>query len=431
MKHILVIDDNVDICLALELLLELNGLKVTSVTSVKQAELMLQRQSVDLIIQDMNFSTGCVSGDEGKQLFSHLRTYYPTIPVIIMTAWASVKMAVELVKNGAFDYLEKPWNDEHLVSKILAVLATQKASGVQQQTADFIYNSEVTERLLNKAKKVAGADINVLVTGPNGAGKERLADVIHKHSQRADKPLVKVNMGAIPQELMEAELFGSVAGAFTGAKARDGRFKAADGGTLLLDEIGNLSLSGQMKLLRVLQSGEFEKVGSDHTECVNVRVISATNANLIDGIKTDTFREDLYYRLNVIELCLPPLASRVADIEPLALHFLKANGYPHDYLAHEILDALTQYSWPGNVRELENACKRAALFAELELSIDDFGLRQMEHLSQAVDKPVDRFSLLEVLTNNQWNIAKVASELGLSRQAVYRRMEKFDIAKPE
>lgn len=436
MKHILIIEDNTDICLALELLLELNGLKVSSVHTVKDAQLLLQRKSVDLIIQDMNFSTGFVSGEEGRQLFYSLRDNYPELPIIVMTAWASVEMAVELVKNGAFDYLEKPWNDQHLIDKIKGTLLAHDNRQIINSQDSFIYKSDVTGRLLDKAKKVASADINVLITGPNGAGKERLADVIHQYSERCRKPLVKVNMGAIPQELMEAELFGAVDGAYTGAKARQGRFKAADGGTLLLDEIGNLSLSGQMKLLRVLQSGEFEAVGSDKTEKVDVRVISATNSALVEAIQLGSFREDLYYRLNVIELCLPPLAARVDDIVPLATHFLKMNGYQFATLPDEVTEALRRYPWPGNVRELENACKRATIFAHQQVCLDDFGLTgaSFNHDVEENDcesKVIDRSRLLAVLTRSDWNIAQAANQLKLSRQAIYRRMEKFDIQKPE
>jgi DNA-binding NtrC family response regulator len=291
------------------------------------------------------------------------------------------------------------------------------------------------QQLVEMANKVAQSDINVFISGANGSGKEKLADHIHQQSNRAHQPFIKINMGALPAQLMEAELFGAEKGAFTGANnARLGRFEAADGGTLFLDEIGNLSLSGQMKLLRVLQTGEFERLGSSKTLYTDVKVISATNSDLIDAISQGLFREDLYYRLNVVELNLLPLANRPEDILPLARHFIG-----EDYCFDEQAQLwLLQHTWPGNVRELENTCMRALVFTSSKLitlqaltgyltpSNTATVNNQKDNLSvSSVDSEKQRIQ--HVLDKHQWTIARAASELKLSRQTLYRRIEKYQI----
>ncbi|MCG7549558.1 sigma-54 dependent transcriptional regulator [Pseudoalteromonas sp. Of7M-16] len=420
MNTILVVDDNPDILDALDLLLSIHDYQVLSVTSVKEALLAVSHQKIDLVIQDMNFSEGTTSGEEGKQLFSALKELNPSLPIIIITAWSQLETAITLVKSGAADYLPKPWDDQ----KLLGAIKEQLAVKVTQSTeCALVYQSKEMSELIYTSTKVAAADINVLITGPNGSGKEKLADFVHHKSQRATKPFIKVNMGAIPQELMEAELFGAEKGAFTGAnQARAGRFEAADGGTLFLDEIGNLPLSGQMKLLRVLQTGEFERLGSNVTQKVDVRVISATNANLQLDIKNGDFREDLFYRLNGMELTILPLNKRKADIIPLANHFI-GDAYT---LSKDAEQFLMQYTWPGNVRELENTCKRALIFAEGDcVTASAFQgqeqtsiLSEKEHMQQVLDK-------------HNWIIAHAAQELGLSRQTLYRRIEKFKLEKSD
>ena len=299
MPKILVIDDNPDILDALDLLLSLHDYQVICANNPKDALLAVTRQPIDLIIQDMNFSTATTSGEEGASLFYQLKQQQAKLPIIVITAWSQLDKAVELVKAGAADYLQKPWDDAKLLETIAEHLqvTAQSANKPKNLASQLIFKSDAMKHLISQAQKVASSDINVLITGANGAGKEKIADFIHACSPLHQGPLIKVNMGALPEELMEAELFGAEKGAYTGAiERRIGRFEAADGGTLFLDEIGNLSLMGQMKLLRVLQTGEFERVGSSHTQHVNVRVISATNADLPQAIKQGMFREDLYFR---------------------------------------------------------------------------------------------------------------------------------------
>ena len=429
MPQILVVDDNPDILEALELLLSLHGYSVLTAENEKQALLAVSHQRVDLVIQDMNFAQGITSGKEGKSLFTALKALNSDLPIILITAWTQLETAISLVKNGATDYLQKPWDDVKLLDLVAkysrsSTISQNKNSQrkINQKPADdFIYKSQEMQTLISQASKVAGANVNVLITGANGAGKEKLADYIHQQSPRYNSAFIKVNMGALPHDLMEAELFGAEKGAFTGAnQARIGRFEAADGGTLFLDEIANLTLSGQMKLLRVLQTGEFERLGANATLKVDVRVLSATNADLRLAVQQGTFREDLYYRLNVIELNLPDLARRKADIVPLAQYFI-GNDYA---LSDETSQALTHYSWPGNVRELMNACKRALVFANSNiLAPSDFqlGLSQIE---PALD---EKKNIEQVLIKHNGVIKHTALELGLSRQALYRRIEKYQI----
>src|SRR4029077_8599479 len=307
------------------------------------------------------------SGQEGIALFKEIRTRFADLPIILLTAWTPLETAVELVRAGAAVYGAKPWDDARLLTTVRNLLDLRTARAEAQQLRDqrqearkelaerfdlrgIVYESDAMHTLVAMATQVAHADVPVLITGPNGAGKEVLADIVQANSTVREHPYLKVNLGALPNELIEAELFGTEAGAFTGARARTGRFEAADGGTLFLDELGNLSGSGQAKLLRVLQTGELERLGSNTTRRTRVRVIAATNANLRQAIREGRFREDLFYRLNVIELEVPPLAERRDDILALARHFLE----PGFTLAQDAVDALTRHPWPGNVRELQN-----------------------------------------------------------------------------
>ena len=429
MPQILVVDDNPDILEALEMLLSLHGYQVLTADNEKQAILTVSHQNIDLVIQDMNFAQGITSGKEGESLFNAIKAINSNIPIILITAWTQLETAVALVKAGATDYLQKPWDDIKLLSLIDKYTQQSKAqhstfkSGVlhPNNSEKLIYASAEMADLIAQAEKVAASQVNVLISGANGAGKEKLADYIHQHSSRHQQDFIKVNMGALPHELMEAELFGAEKGAFTGAnQARIGRFEAANAGTLFLDEIANLSLSGQMKLLRVLQTGEFERLGSNITQKVDVRVLSATNADLKLAVQEGNFREDLYYRLNVIELHLPELTSRKADIVVLAEHFI-GNDFS---LSEEAKQALTQYNWPGNVRELQNACKRALVFAASEmLTAQDFQLTA----NQARPEQDEKAHIEQVLIKHKGVIKHSALELGLSRQALYRRIEKHQI----
>jgi DNA-binding NtrC family response regulator len=425
MTHVLVVDDNPDILDALDLLLSLHGYKVQIAENRKQAVLAVARHDIGLVIQDMNFDQGITSGNEGQLLFKELRSLKPGLPIILITAWTQLETAIALVKAGATDYLQKPWDDNKLLALVAEHCQQSKSSPSTLSSnlpmkQGLIYQSAEMHALMADADKVASADINVLITGANGSGKEKLADHLHQQSSRSSAPFIKVNMGAIPQDLIEAELFGAERGAFTGAnQSRQGRFEAANGGILFLDEIGNLSLAGQMKLLRVLQTGEFERLGSNQTLQVDVRVFSATNTNLVQAVKQGSFREDLYYRLNVIELHLPPLNGRKADIIPLAKHFIGKTYSLSDDAKHYLLS----HTWPGNVRELENACKRALVFAcDNKITQQDF--KTLQHSAQ---KKSEKQHIESMLIKHAGVIKHAAEELGFSRQALYRRIDKYEI----
>ena len=438
-RRVLVIDDSPAVCAALEVLFSLQGAQVIGAASPAEGLAVLQRQPVDLVIQDMNFRREATSGEEGERLFRDLRSRHPDVPIVLMTAWTHLETAVELVKAGAADYLAKPWDDARLLTTASNLLelreARAEAAALRRQRREAraalerrfnlcgaVYESQAMHTLVSMATQVAHADVPVLITGPNGSGKEVLADIIQANSAVRAGPYVKVNLGALPGELIEAELFGTETGAFTGARARIGRFEAADGGTLLLDELGNLAAAGQAKLLRVLQSGQFERLGSNVTRTVRVRIVAATNTDLRAAIGDNRFREDLYYRLNVIELEVPPLAARPEDIVPLARHFLDAR---HS-LAAPAEQALEQYPWPGNVRELRNVIRRACLLSQ-SAQIDAAALNLPAAAQQPEAPTPDRTAVESALARSEGNVSRAARELGLSRQALYRRMEKLGL----
>jgi len=488
---ILIVDDNPAIGEALLLLLEINQYHVSFVDNPEAALNFIAQNDVSLVIQDMNFKQEINSGAEGQELFYKIRSINPDLPIILMTAWANLGMAVELVKAGAADYISKPWDDNKLLVTIanllqLASLQAQNnelehkseqqdknAQVIQQELQQHelcgtIFQSSKMQRLIDMAVQVAPTDVPILITGPNGSGKEKIAEIIQANSRRSDKAFIKVNVGALSSELLEAELFGAEKGAYTGAdKRRIGRFEAADGGTLFLDEMGNLPLSGQHKLLRILQSGEFERVGSSVTQKVDVRIITATNENLSSAIAEGSFREDLYYRLNVIELRSPPLADRSDDILPLAYHFLQSLSPVAQHISERAEQALKSHLWPGNVRELYNRIQRAALLCtgdtietgDLDLNPAVGGNSSAAITSQPVESTHGRDegirglvardvqsqseSLVPGVESNTTNagdlsieqvqqaldkhggvVARAARELGISRQALYRRLSK-------
>lgn len=440
---VLVIDDNPSIALALGVLLSLHDIDVINAASPQEGLATLAKTRVDLVIQDMNFAADTTSGAEGAALFRRIRERRPDLPVILLTAWTSLDAAVELVKAGAADYLAKPWDDQRLVASVKNLVELGQLNQALQQRVDrerrqrraleakfdlrgLVWRDPATERVLEMACQVARSDVPVLIEGPNGAGKERIAEIIQANSAVRDGPFVTVNCGALPAELIEAELFGADAGAFTGAtQAREGKFEAADGGTLFLDEIGNLPLAGQMKLLRVLETGRFQRLGSNRERQVKVRVLSATNANLPEMIRAGSFRQDLFYRLNVIELVLPALAERPDDILVLAEHFMP----PGRALDASARAALLAHPWPGNVRELKNVMQRAAILARgPALSAADLGLQGSPRAATEPEPlPLDRAAIEEALARASGVVAQAAQDLGLSRQALYRRMERFGI----
>ncbi|TWI13557.1 sigma-54-dependent transcriptional regulator [Aerolutibacter ruishenii] len=463
MPTILVIDDNPAVATALETLFSLHDIDTRVAPSPEAGLALLAREPVDLVVQDMNFQADTTSGEEGLALFERIRAQHADLPVILLTAWTHLESAVDLVKAGAADYLAKPWDDRKLLATVNNLLALSQArrelarhrDGAQRRRnalershdlRGYVFADAATERVLALACQVARSELPVLVTGPNGAGKEKIAEIVHANSAVKAGPFVALNCGALPAELIEAELFGAEAGAYTGAqRAREGKFEAADGGTLFLDEIGTLPPAGQVKLLRVLETGRFERLGSNRERQVKVRVVSATNADLPALIRTGQFREDLYYRLNAIELALPPLAERVDDILPLARHFLP-EGKRLDASAER---ALLAHRWPGNVRELRNAIQRAALLATGErIGAGDLGLPTVAagnaantHASAtgALSTPPgnggaeepDRAAIEAALQRHGGVLAQAAQDLGLSRQALYRRLERLGLRRDE
>ncbi|WP_371194945.1 sigma-54-dependent transcriptional regulator [Glaciecola sp. SC05] len=442
MEKILIVDDTKAVLEALSLLLEIHGYDVVTTSSPEHAIELADQLRVSLVIQDMNFTADTTSGDEGRALFHEFRAINPHLPIILITAWTDLEQAIELVKAGAADYIGKPWDDQKLLTsvanlielgkskqqneRLTRTLQTHKPHRDAAEKIGLIYASAAMQRVVDMAMQVAKSDISALITGANGAGKEKIAELIHANSPIKEKPFVRVNCAALPADLIEAELFGAEAGAYTGAnKTRIGRFEAANGGTLFLDEIGTLSYAGQTKLLRVLQTGEFERLGSVDTMQVKVRVISATNANLPELIASGEFREDLYYRLNVIELHLPALSKRLDDIQPLLTHFLPERAFSLD-----AEKAMMQHTWQGNVRELENLCKRLAVMKpEGIIEREDLAFVDMQGNSTqtGVIKEPTKDELQRAMKQHEGVIARVARHFGLSRQALYRRLTKFGI----
>lgn len=442
MRTVLVIDDNPAVAQALSLLFGLHDIRTLTSLSPQKGLGVLAHERVDLVIADMNFSADTTSGEEGAVLFRALRTQQPDLPVVLLTAWTHLESAVQLVKAGAADYIGKPWDNDKLLATVENLLELAETTRERQRLQDeqrrrrerlaeqydlcnIVFASDAMERVVELACRVARADVRVLITGANGAGKERIAQIVHANSALRAGPFVAVNCGAIPSELIEAELFGAEAGAFTGAnRARTGRFEAANGGTLFLDEIGDLPLAGQVKLLRVLETGQFEMLGSSKTRTAQVRILSATNADLPALIREGRFREDLYYRLNVIDIAVPALAERPADILPLARHFL-GDGL---LLSEDATAALLGHDWPGNVRELRNSIERAKLLARDSLVVAaDLNLPAT---SRAAPRETEHFSkeVLEAsLREAGGNISRAAQSLGLSRQALYRRLERCNL----
>jgi DNA-binding NtrC family response regulator len=449
MPTVLVIDDNPSIATALEVLFSLHDIRTLYAPDPEEGLRRLAAEPVDLVVQDMNFRADTTSGEEGEALFRRIRDAHPDLPIVLLTAWTHLDAAVSLIKAGAADYLGKPWDDARLMASVGNLIELGQANrllarerGSRQRTRagiearldlrGLVWADDATAQLLGLAAQVAAADVPVLITGPNGSGKECIATILQANSAVKDGPFVTLNCGALPADLIEAELFGAEAGAYTGAaKAREGKFEAADGGTLFLDEIGNLPPAGQMKLLRVLETGRFERLGSNRERQVRVRVISATNADLPAMIRAGQFREDLYYRLNLIELRVPPLAARPDDILPLAEHFL-AGAKP---LSPSAREALLRHRWPGNVRELKNTLQRARLLGTgPEVTVADLGLPASSESAAALSAPAadaepDRASIEAAIARANGVLSQAAAELGLSRQALYRRLERLGIGR--
>ena len=450
MTKILVVDDNPAVGASLEMLFELDGMSVVVARSPEAALEALQREDMAVVLQDMNFARDTTSGEEGVALMHAIRRIDARVPILLMTAFTSLEMAVRLVKEGASDYIAKPWDDDKLLTTVRnlvemrrlandnARMSGERVRARRELASKFdlrglVYASAEMHEVVSLAARVAAADVPILILGPNGSGKERLAEIVQANSRRKGKSFVKVNAGGLPDALLEAELFGVESGAYTGAsRTRIGRFEEAHGGTLFLDEIGNLSMAGQMKLLRVLQTGEFQRLGANATHKADVRIIAATNVDLPQAIRQGTFREDLYFRLNVIELHLPELRRCPDDIFALAEHFfdMRKGDAPHAReFSAEAREALVAYDWPGNVRELENRVQRALLVAQgAEIFPGDLGFGTATSWSSGPRDPNDERAMLErVLRESDGVIARAAAALGVSRQALYRRMQRAGV----
>jgi len=444
-SRILIADDQRDILEALKLLLKAEGFEVDTATSPRGVLNAVNVRDFDALLIDMNYARDTTSGAEGLDLLAQLQERELAPPVVVMTAWGNVESAVAAMRRGARDYVEKPWDN----NRLLAILRTQVDLGRalrrsreleienralrKEGLPELIAESRAMQPVLRLMERVAPSDANVLLLGDHGSGKEVLARWIHAASQRADRPLIAVNLGGIPDGLFESELFGHVKGAFTDAKAdRVGRFELADRSTLFLDEIANLPLAQQAKLLRVLETGEFERVGASSPRRVDVRLISATNVDPQAAVKAGAFREDLLFRLNTVEIRIPPLRERHDDIPLLATHFL--HRYAQRYgkstmsLAPDGMEALLRHSWPGNVRELDHAIERAVLLAERgQIRARDFALSQGEDgvaaLEQMSLEEVERALIQKALSRAHGNVSDAATALGLSRSALYRRLK--------
>jgi DNA-binding NtrC family response regulator len=444
MTKVLIVEDQPAVAKALRMLLDLHDIESVTTTGPDAAARALSRGSIDVVVQDMNFTPGATSGEEGIALFRRVRRADPAMPVVLLTAWTSLENAVQLVKEGASDYLAKPWDDAKLVRTIrsLGELRAMRDPSAKPQPkgaealqgyelCGAVLESAAMQRVVSLALQVAPSEASILIGGPNGAGKEKIADIIHANSRRRLRPLVKVNTGALPDQLLKSELFGSEPGAFTGStRLRIGRFEAANGGTLFLDEIGNLPLSGQAKLLRVLQSGEFQRLGSSETRKADVRIVCATNTDLREAVARGRFREDLYFRLNVVEIQIPPLRDRREDVEPLARAFVataaRENQIVSPGLTTDALDALVAYDWPGNVRELQNRITRAVVVSG-GAAIDAAMLGLAAEPLAARECALERRDIELAILNAAGSVSRAASALGISRQALYRRMEKLGI----
>lgn len=451
---LLIADDDPQILLALRIMLQPEGYQLTLCQSPAEVLNELRQRDYDAVLLDLNYQADTTSGREGMHLLQQISVTDESPPVIVMTGYGTVGIAVEAMRHGAADFIEKPWDNERLLSVLRNQISLQQQrrqsrlltaqnqllqQHLQSLPAGIIAQSGTMQQLLEQLAKLAQSEMNILLTGENGTGKSLLADYLHRSSSRSNRPFVPVNMGAISENLFESEMFGHVKGAFTDAKAhRIGRFEMAEGGTLFLDEIANVPLSQQAKLLRVLEQRQFEKLGSSKTQQADVRIVSATNANLTELVQQGAFRQDLLYRLNTVEIVVPALRDRPADILPLAQSFLQAHAskyrLPLPELSNAALCALQQYQWPGNIRELSHVMERALFLCQqtqidvADLSLPVAGLSVgLVDFQQATLDQIEREVLLQRMQRLQNKPEQIAESLGLSRSAYYRRLEKFGL----
>jgi len=447
--HVLVADDQQDVLEALRLLLKTHGCDADTVSSPHAVLSALEKRDYDALLLDMNYTRDTTSGQEGLDVLQQLVGLEPDLPIIVMTAWGSVEGAVEAMRRGARDYIEKPWDNARLMS----ILGTQIELGRALRRARRLENenrllrrdhlprliadSPKMKPILQLMERIGPSDANVLISGEHGTGKELVAQWLHASSPRAQKPFIPVNMGGLSEGIFESELFVHVKGSFTDAKMdRVGRFELADTGTIFLDEIGNVPFALQAKLLRVLQTGDVERVGSSKARHIDVRVISATNAQLNEEVSQGRFREDLLFRINTIELHLPPLRERREDIPPLAMHFLRrhASRYRKQLTAFDAgaMQMLLSHPWPGNIRELDHAVERAVLLAQTDqIRIHDLALRGSTSAAPRLEdltlEEVERLLIQKALSRYEGNVSRAAQALGLSRSALYRRIAAYGL----
>ena len=446
--RILIADDQPDVAEALRLLFKSEGWLVEVVSSPRAALAAITHGEFDLLLADLNYTRDTTSGQEGLDLLVSVPALDPTLPVVVMTAWATVEVAVEAMRRGARDFIQKPWDNARVLAIVRNQIALRRAlregerlaaANAAQQGGGpaLIAQSTPMRPVLDLVARVGPSDATVLITGENGTGKGVIATALHAASPRAGRPLVSVNMGGLSESLFESELFGHVRGAFTDAKSdRIGRFEMAEGGTLFLDEIANVPLPQQAKLLRVLETRSYERLGSSRTQQADVRLLVATNADLRAEVAAGRFRQDLLFRLNTIELHLPPLRERREDLEPLALFFLRQQRARHRKdltgLDASAVTALLAHPWPGNVRELGHAIERAVLLATgPQIRAADLGLAPVRDPAPRLEdmslEEVERFLIRQTLARSGGNAAKAAEQLGLSRSAFYRRLEKHGL----
>ncbi len=454
-KTILIADDDTNVLASLNFLLSEEGFTVYQASSPAEAFAAINQKPIDLLLTDLNFHEDTTSGKEGITLVERVNKAFPDLPIIVMTGWATVDIAVKTLKSGAKDFVQKPWKDEQLISSINTHIAlccaVKKAQSLSQHNkilsaenlpnfdSGIIARSEEMQSLVSTLKNLALSDMNILLTGENGTGKSLFAQFIHQYSARKDSDFVSVNMGAIAENLFESEMFGHTKGAFTDAKNdRIGRFEMAESGTLFLDELANIPISQQAKLLRVLEENQFEKVGSSRTQIADARIISATNADLNINIKNGSFRQDLYYRLNTVEIKIPALRERVADIKPLAESFLEkyAKKYNRQIpkLSTDAISQLESYAWPGNIRELSHLLERALFMCNEDkiqpthLNLDPtLKTKSNIHHSNITLDEIEKQVLISRLDLNNGNVTETAKSLGLSRSGYYRRVQKYGL----
>lgn len=445
--RILIVDDDATVCLSLSALLRRAGYVVECASNQDEALGKMRLQSYSLLLLDMNFSIS-TTGEEGLHLLQQSRIFQPEVPVILMTAWGSISLAVEGMKRGAFDFISKPWSNRDLLQKVETALNLY--SGKKHVSPEYgfdrcgiIGRNKALLKVLETVERVASTDAPVLILGENGTGKELIAKAIHENSRRRGKPFVMVNLGGISQSLFESEMFGHSRGAFTGAASeRKGRFEVADKGTIFLDEIGDLDLNCQVKLLRVLQEHTFERLGESRPRKVDIRVVCATNVDLEEMVTRKLFREDLFYRINLVTLRLPPLRERREDIPELTRHFMleicKEMNVPVPEISPEAMHRLVNFPYPGNIRQLKNIVERVIITCNRgTIEVSDLDMAGMGHSiydnergseSTGLDL-LEKNAILSAIENCGGNLSRAAMNLGISRQALYRRMEKYGLKK--